>query len=225
MTGAQDGALDTATSYHFAPMIPAWATDDSMRLALERRASRLALFGLLFGLLPPIGAGPDFHQTHKSSVETAGAGKTQPRSDVTNPLVGFRKELASRIEPDFRDQFAIARSHVGKATLQRPAAHTKLARGALQLRSTVSHRYGNSRPDRVSRRRTDAFHGSSGRRSAFLSLGTLTIVKVMRESPSRYYLGAPKSELRSDFDENYNTMAAAPGAGGLLLLTVKHAKM
>ena len=102
--------------------------------------SRLSRFAL-FGLLPSISARLDFHQTHKGAIETTGAGKTQSHSDVTNSLVGLHEKLASRIEPDFRDKLAIAR-----------AAHAKLPRGALQVRPTVSHRYGNSRPDRMSGR-------------------------------------------------------------------------
>jgi hypothetical protein len=113
--------------------------------------SRLSRFAL-FGLLPSISARLDFHQTHKGAIETTGAGKTQSHSDVANSLVGLHEKLASRIEPDFRDKLAIARAHVGKATLQRPPAHAKLPRGALQVRPTVSHRYGNSRPDRMSGR-------------------------------------------------------------------------
>ncbi len=124
--------------------------------------SRLSRFAL-FGLLPSISARLDFHQTHKGAIETAGAGKTQSHGDVINSLVGFRKKSASRAEPDFRDQFAIARSQFGKATLQRTPAYAKLMRSALQLQPTAWHRCGNGRPDRVSRRRTDALHKYSGK--------------------------------------------------------------
>jgi len=43
------------------------------------------------------------------------------------------------------------------------------------------------------------------------------MLKVMRETPGRYYLGAPKSELTRDLTKSSRD-GPGPGAGALLLL-------
>jgi hypothetical protein len=69
-------------------------------------------------LLPSIGARRDLHQAPECPTEAAGVRKTEAHGDVGDPLIGLHKQMAGRIEANFRDQSAIARAHFGNTTLQ-----------------------------------------------------------------------------------------------------------
>jgi hypothetical protein len=79
-------------------------------------------------LLSPIDRGLDLHQAHEGAAEAAGAGEPKKRGNINDALVGFRKQMAGRIDAHFSDQLAIARAHFGDTALKRAAANSELAR-------------------------------------------------------------------------------------------------
>ncbi len=79
-------------------------------------------------LLSPIDRGLDLHQAHEGAAEAAGAGEAQKGRDIDDALVGFREQMAGRIDAHFSNQLAIARAHFGDTALKRAAANSELAR-------------------------------------------------------------------------------------------------
>jgi hypothetical protein len=72
---------------------------------------------LLGRLLSPIDHRLDLHQAHEGAAEGAGACEAETRSDISDAFVGFREQMASRVDPDFRYQLAVARADVGEMAL------------------------------------------------------------------------------------------------------------
>ena len=79
---------------------------------------------LAVSLLPPINNRLNFHQAHEGAAEAAWAGVTEAQGDIRNPLVGFHEQMASRVEANFRDHFAVAGAHLTEMTLKRTRAHS-----------------------------------------------------------------------------------------------------
>lgn len=70
-------------------------------------------------LLPPVDNGWDFNQPHEDAAKAAGTRVAKPGGNVRNPLVGFYKKMAGRIEADLRYDFTVTSAHLSKMTLQR----------------------------------------------------------------------------------------------------------
>src|SRR5690348_8958377 len=67
--------------------------------------------------------------------------------------------MAGGVDPDFCDQLAVARAHVGDATLQRAGADAELTRRARQRCAALAQRRGDGRPNSISGRRAYSLHG------------------------------------------------------------------
>jgi hypothetical protein len=142
------------------------------RLATSRRSRRLVLIarkrllpesGLVISFnssLPPIDDRLYFRQTHEDTAEAARSGIAEAPGDLRYALVGFKKQVARRIEAHFRNHVTVAGAHCGEMTLQRAGAHPQLECCALKGCITVTQRGSNRRPHRVPGRYLNRLHGT-----------------------------------------------------------------
>ena len=91
----------------------------------------------LNGSLPPIGDRLYFCQTHEDTAEAARSRIAEAQGDPRYALVGFKKQVARRIEAHFRNHVTVAGAHSSEMTLQRARAHPQLERRALKGCVTV----------------------------------------------------------------------------------------
>lgn len=110
-------------------------------------------------LLPPIDHGWNFHQPHESPAEAARSRIAETACDAGNALIGFREQMASRIEADFGNYLAIARPHPGQMALQRTRTDPQPMRGALKRRVTLAQQRSYCRAHGMLRRYSRRFHG------------------------------------------------------------------
>lgn len=79
-------------------------------------------------LLPPVDNRSGFNQPHEYPTEAAGTCIAKPRGNARNSLVGLRKEVAGRIEADFRYYFTVTGASLCKMTLQRTGTYSQSGR-------------------------------------------------------------------------------------------------
>lgn len=89
-------------------------------------------------LLSAVDNRSDFNQPHEYPAETAGTCIAKARGDVRNSLVGLRKEMAGRIEANFRYYFTITGASLCEMTLQRTSTYSQSGRDAWKGDVTLS---------------------------------------------------------------------------------------
>lgn len=107
----------------------------SRRLVLIARMRVTSESGRVISLnssLPPIGHRRHFCQTHEDTAEAARSRIAEAQGDLRHALVGFKKQVARRIEAHFRKHVTVAGTHSSEMTLQRARAHPQLECCALK---------------------------------------------------------------------------------------------
>jgi hypothetical protein len=67
--------------------------------------------------LPPIDDRLYFYQTHEDTAEAARSRIAEAQGDLRYALVGFKKQVARRIEAHFRNHVTVAGAHFGEMAL------------------------------------------------------------------------------------------------------------
>lgn len=73
----------------------------------------------------------------ESTAEAARSGIAETQGDHRYALVGFKQQVAGRIEAHFRNHVTVAGAHHGEMTLQRARAHPQLERCTLKGRIAI----------------------------------------------------------------------------------------
>lgn len=110
-------------------------------------------------LLPSIHDGRNFHQPHEYPAETARSRIAQTACDAGNTLIGFSEQMTGRIEADFGNHLAIARSHPGQMALKRTRTDPQSMRGMLKGWVTLAQQCSYCRAHGMLRKYSTCFHG------------------------------------------------------------------
>ncbi len=95
-------------------------------IAWMRPLARSGLVNSLNSSLPPIDDRLCFCPAHEDTAEAARSRIAEAQGDLRYALVGFKKQVARRIEAHFRNHLTIAGAHSSEMTLQRARAHPQL---------------------------------------------------------------------------------------------------
>lgn len=89
------------------------------------------------GSLTPIDHRRHLCQAHEDTAEAARSSIAEAQGDYRYALVGFKQQVAGRIEAYFRNHVTVAGAHPGQMTLQRAWAHPQLERCTSKGRVTM----------------------------------------------------------------------------------------